>query len=200
MQAVSLQKYRLILTEILSQVYQVRIIPGVFMNKVFFLIPLMAMTCFFSGCATVNGKLPMLDVDHTAQSFFDDLQKSDNQGAYDLFGKGLSQRVSFDQFNEFMQVIRDQWGRIESDDTAIMPFHKRAGEENFIPLDVSPKQIRRYIFDVKFEEAEMNFDLTLAPEGDTNKIVWFSIWGSSIYMSPKIQEKIEELFSGLDKS
>lgn len=170
------------------------------MNKVFFLIPLMAMTCFFSGCATVNGKLPMLDVDHTAQSFFDDLQKSDNQGAYDLFGKGLSQRVSFDQFNEFMQVIRDQWGRIESDDTAIMPFHKRAGEENFIPLDVSPKQIRRYIFDVKFEEAEMNFDLTLAPEGDTNKIVWFSIWGSSIYMSPKIQEKIEELFSGLDKS
>ena len=68
-------------------------------------------------------------------------------------------------------------------------------ENNFIPLDVAPQQIKRYIFDVKFEDAEMNFDLTLAPEGDSYKIIWFSIWGSSIYMTPQVQEKIEQLFS-----
>ena len=142
-----------------------------------------AMICFFSGCATMKEKIP-LDVDHTAQAFFDDLQKSDNQGAYSLLAKGLSQRVSFDQFDEFMKTIRGQWGRIETDDTALMPFHRRVGEENFIPLDVTPQQIKRYIFDVKFENAEMNFDLTLAPQGGSYKIVWFSVWGSSIYMTP----------------
>ncbi len=157
------------------------------------------MVCFFSSCATMKEKFP-LNVDQTAQAFFDDLQKSDNEGAYSLLGKGLSQRVSFDQFDGFMQTIRGQWGRIVTEDTALMPFHRRVGEENFIPLNVISTQIKRYIFDVKFDNAEMNFDLTLAPEGDSYKIVWFSVWGSSIYMSPKVQEKIEQLFSNPDNS
>ena len=169
------------------------------MDKRIFVIFMVSMGCFFSGCATLKEKMP-LDVDQTAQAFFDDLQKTDNQGAYSLFAKGLSQRVSFDQFDEFMQTIREQWGRIETDDTALMPFHRRVGEANFIPLDVTPQQIKRYIFDVKFENAEMNFDLTLAPEGGAYKIVWFSIWGSSIYMNSKVQEKIEELFSTPDNA
>jgi len=167
------------------------------MNKKRILIPITVMVLIFSGCATLKEKMP-LDVDQTAQAFFDDLQRSDNQGAYGLFAKGLSQRVSFDQFDEFMQTIRGQWGRIETDDTALLPFHRRIGEQDFIPLGVPPEKIKRYVFDVKFENAEMNFDLTLAPEGDSYKIVWLSIWGSSIYMTPQVQEKIEQLFSKPD--
>ena len=152
------------------------------------------MISVLTGCATLKDKFP-LGVDATAQAFFDDLQRSNNHEAYGLFARGLSQKVSFDQFDGFMQAVREQWGRIESEDTALMPFHKRQGEENFIPLGVPREQIKRYIFDVKFENAEMNFDLTLAPEGDGYKIVWFSIWGSSIYLTGPIREKIETLFS-----
>jgi len=169
------------------------------MNTRKVLFVLLGMIFVFSSCATLKEKFP-LGVDQTAQSFFDDLQKSDNKGAYSLFAKGLSQAVSFDQFDEFMQSIREQWGRIESEDTALMPFHKRQGESNFIPLHVAPEQIKRYIFDVKFENAEMNFDLTLAPEGDGYKIIWFSIWGSNNYLTPKIREKIETLFAKPDAS
>ena len=169
------------------------------MNRSKWVVMMMGMIFIFSGCATLREKMP-LDVDQTAQVFFNDLQRSDNQGAYSLFAKGLSQRVSFDQFDQFMQTLREGWGRVETDDTAILPFHKRAGEGNFIPLGVTPQQVKRYTFDVKFENAEMNFDLTLAPEGGIYKIVWFSIWGSSIYMTPKIQEKIEGLFSNPDNS
>jgi len=168
-------------------------------NKTKFLMSITAMVCLFSSCATMKEKFP-LDVDQTAQAFFDHLQRSDNEGAYSLLGKGLSQRVSFDQFDQFMQTIRGQWGRIVTDDTALMPFHRRVGEADFIPLNVAPQQIKRYIFDVKFDNAEMNFDLTLAPQGDSYKIVWFSVWGSSIYMTKKVQEKIEELFSNPDNS
>ena len=78
------------------------------------------------------------------------------------------------------------------------PFHRRVGEsKNFIPFRHAclKDKIKRYTFDVKFESAEMNFDLTLAPEGGIYKIVWFSVWGSSIYMTPKVQEKIQQLFS-----
>jgi len=167
------------------------------MNNVKNVVVVAVFILFFSGCATLKEKLP-LDVDRTAQSFFDDLQKSDNHSAYSLLAKGISQRISFDQFDQFMQTIREEWGRIESDDTELLPFHRRIGEENFIPLNVTPQQIKRYVFDVKFENAEMNFDLTLAPEDDGYKIIWFSIWGSSIYMKPQIQEKIEQLFSNPD--
>jgi hypothetical protein len=169
------------------------------MKKVKCVMMIIGVIFIFSGCATLKEKFP-LDVDQTAQAFFDDLQKSDNEGAYSLLGKGLSQRVSFDQFDQFMKTIRGQWGRLETDNTALMPFHRRVGEENFIPLNVTPQQIKRYVFDVKFENAEMNFDLTLAFQGGSYKIVWFSIWGSSIYMTPKVQEKIEHLFSNPDNS
>jgi len=177
------------------------LINGAYMNRTKSMIMMTAMIFVFSGCATVRDNLPKIDVDRTAQSFFDDLQKSDYTSAYGLFGKGLCQRVSYDQFDEFMQTIRSEWGRLLTDDTAVMPFHQRAGEQNFIPLGLAPQQIKRYVFDVKFEDAEMNFDLTLAPDGSgTYKIVWFSIWGSSIYMKPKVQEKIEQLFSNPDNS
>ncbi len=164
------------------------------MNRAKWLIFMAGIIFVFSSCASMKEKFP-LDVDQTAQAFFDHLQKSDNEGAYGLLAKGIAQRISFDQFDQFMQIIRGQWGRIVTDDTALMPFHRRVGEANFIPLNVTPQQIKRYIFDVKFDNAEMNFDLTLAPEGDRYKIVWFSVWGSSIYMTPKVQEKIEQLFS-----
>lgn len=163
------------------------------------MISVTAMVCLFSSCATLKEKFP-LDVDQTAQLFFDDLQKSDNEGAYGLFARGLSQRVSYDQFDQFMQTIRGQWGRLVTDETALLPFHKRIGEQDFIPLNTPPEKIKRYVFDVKFDNAEMNFDLTLAPEGNTYKIVWLSIWGSSIYMTPKVQQKIEELFSNPDNA
>jgi len=168
------------------------------MSKVKYVMMLVGMIFIFSGCATLKEKMP-IDVDQTAQSFFNDIQKKDNQAAYGLLAKGLSQRVSFDQFDQFMQTIREQWGRLETDETELLPFHKRIGEGNFIPLDVTPAQIKRYVFDVKFENAEMNFDLTLAPEGGGYKIIWFSIWGSSIYMKPEIQEKIEQLFAQPDE-
>ena len=82
------------------------------MNKLKCLIMMIGAILLFSGCATIKEKFP-LDVGiRQRRQFFDDLQKSDNQGAYSLFAKGLSQRVSFDQFDQFMQTIREQWGRI----------------------------------------------------------------------------------------
>ena len=103
------------------------------MNKVKLVMSMTVMVFIFMGCATIKDKLPPLDVDRTAQAFFDDLQRSDNAGAYGLFARGLSQRVSFDQFDEFMKTIRDQWGRIESDDTASCLFIK-GRRAKFYPL------------------------------------------------------------------
>lgn len=167
--------------------------------KTIFLVCTAILSSLLSSCATVQPN-KHLDADQTAQAFFDDLQRSNHEAAYSLFGEGLSQRVSFDQFDQFMQTLREQWGRIESDQTAVLPFHRRVGEADFIPLHVTPGQIKRYVFDVKFENAEMNFDLTLAPQEDGYKIIWFSVWGSTIYVTPKIKQKIEELFSGPENS
>ena len=150
------------------------------MNKTKLLLIMIGMIIVFAGCATLKDKFP-LGVDQTAQAFFDDLQRSNNKKAYSLFAKGLSQRVSFDQFDQFMQSIREQWGRIESEETALMPFHERQGENNFIPLNVAPEKIKRYIFDVKFENAEMNFDLTLAPEGNDIKLSGF-LSGEAVFI------------------
>jgi len=169
------------------------------MNKKIFWVLIFVACSSFSGCATMPDN-KSLNPDQVVQAFFDDVQRSNNQGAYGLFAQGLSQRVSFDQFDSFMQTLREAWGRIETEDTALLPFHRRVGEENFIPLHVMPKQIKRYTYEVKFSNAQMNFDLTLAPQGDSYRIVWFSIWGSSIYMTPKVQEKIEQLFSTPDNS
>ncbi|MBF0490064.1 MAG: hypothetical protein HQL15_05525 [Candidatus Omnitrophica bacterium] len=99
-----------------------------------------------------------------------------------------------------MESLQDHWGRIQEEDTAVMPFHKRNGEGNFIPLNTSENQIKRYTYDVKFEHAEINFDLTLVSDGTQYKIVWISLWGSSIYMTPEITTKIEELFSNPENS
>ena len=169
------------------------------MNKGKWFLILAGTVLMFSGCATVKEKFP-LDVDRTAQSFFDDLQKPNTQEAYNLFAKGLAQRVSYDQFDQFMKTIREHWGRLESDDTELLPFHRRMGEDSFIPLGVLPTQVKRYTFDVKFDNADMNFDLTLAPEEGRYKIIWFSVWGSSIYLNPEIEEKIEKLFSNPNSS
>jgi len=163
------------------------------------LICILLMMGLLSGCATMQVNAPM-NAEQTAQAFFDDLQRSKKDEAYHLLGKGLSQRVSFDQFDQFMDTIRQQWGRVVTDETVVMPFHRRVGEQNFIPLHITPQQLKRYTFDVKFDNAEMNFDLTLAPEGDGYKIVWFSIWGSSIYVTSQIKEKIEQLFAGPDNT
>ena len=54
--------------------------------------------------------------------------------------------VSFDQFDEFMQSVREQWGRIESEETALMPFHKRQGEGDFIPLNVARRANKTLYF------------------------------------------------------
>ena len=147
-----------------------------------------------SGCATMNTVLPT-SADSTAQGFFADLQRSRKQEAYDLFAKGLSQTITFDQFDQFLETLEEHWGRIESEETAVMPFHKREGEQNFIPLNTEENQIKRYTFDVKFEHAEINCDMTLVNFGSEYKIVWFAFWGSSLYMTPEINDKIQELFS-----
>ena len=157
------------------------------------------MTLALCGCATMGRDVP-LNADQTAQAFFDRLQRSDYQGAYSFLGKGLSQRIAYDQFEEFMSTLRSEWGRIVTEETETMPFHKRPGESEFIPLHAAPQQVKRYIFEVKYDNADMNFDVTIAPEGDTPKIVWFSIWGSSIYLTKHIQEQMEKLFSNPDES
>ncbi len=169
------------------------------MNKTYYgkikiLVVLTGVLCALSGCATLREKI-YSDADKTALGFFNDLQRSDRQAAYDLFGKGLSQTVSYEQFDQLIGTFQKQWGRIESYNTALMPFHKREGEDNFIPLNTPEDKIKRYIFDVKLENAEVNCDLTLVPDGDEYKIVWFSFWGSNIYMTPEIDKKIEGLFS-----
>ena len=140
------------------------------------------------------------NADDTAQAFFTYLERSKKEEAYGLLAKGLSQTISFDQFDQFMDNLKDQWGRIESEETAVMPFHKRLGEGDFIPLNAEAKDIKRYIYNVNFEQAEINFDLTLVFDGSEYKIVWFSIWGSSVYLTPEINDKIQELFSSQDKT
>ena len=159
------------------------------------LLTILAVALIFSGgCSTLGSVAPSFNADQTAQSFFDHLQRSHRQEAYNLFAKGLSQTISFSQFDQFIDTLQEHWGRIESNQTAVMPFHKRLGESDFIPLNTLPETIKRYIFDVKFENAEVNCDLTLVLQGDEYKIVWFSFWGSSIYMTPEINEKIQKLF------
>jgi len=166
------------------------------MRKLMSLFIMASLLTGLTGCATVRNQNGPLNDDVATQAFFEDLERSDFQAAYDLFGKGLSQRVSFDQFDQFMQALRDDWGRVESVDIETLPFHRRPGEEEFIPLGIKPRQVKRYTYLVNFSSAQMNFDLTLTPEGDQGyKIEWFSVWGSSIYMTSKIQEKLDELFS-----
>jgi hypothetical protein len=165
-----------------------------FMGKVRALAAMIIIASIFSGCTTLKGVFSN-DSGRIAQEFFNDLQKSDRQAAYNLLAKGLSQKISFNQFDELMVSMEGQWGRIVDTETALMPFHNRLGERNFIPLGVPEEKIRRYTFDVKFDNAELNCDLTLVPQEDQYKIVWISFWGSNTYLTPAIREKLDKLFS-----
>jgi hypothetical protein len=152
-----------------------------------------------SGCASFGEKMSSShSADQTAQLFFTDLQRSKRHDAYDLFAKGLSNTISFAQFDELLDTLQDHWGRLEDNQTAVMPFHKRLGESDFIPLNTSEESIKRYVYDLKFENAQVNCDLTLVPVGGEYKIVWLSFWGSSIYMTPEINSKMQEIFSKPD--
>ena len=162
------------------------------MIKLRLLVVVMMMASALSACTTLQGGFSH-DSDRVAQEFFNNLQKSDTQAAYDLFAKGLSQTVSSGQFDELITSMKDQWGGIVDEQTAVLPFHKRVGEVNFIPLGVSGEQIKRYVFEVSFDRATINCDLTLVLEEDQYKIVWVSFWGSSVYLTPEIQEKLENL-------
>lgn len=149
-----------------------------------------------AGCASLQEKdTASLNADQVSQLFFTDLQRDKRHDAYELFAKGLSQTISYAKFDEFMDTLQEHWGRIQDDQTVVMPFHKRPGESDFIPLNTSEDQIRRYVYDVKYENAEVNCDLTLVRIHNEYKIVWISFWGSSNYMTPEINTKIQELFS-----
>ena len=167
------------------------------MNRRLFVI--LCGVLIFSGCATLGDKL-FSGADRTVQQFFTDLERNDRQAAYNLFGKGLSQKVSFDQFDQLIADFQERWGRIESEETALMPFHERQGEQNFIPLNTKEEQIKRYTYDVKFSNAGINFDLTLVPDGQQYKIVWFSFWGSTVYLTPDVTKKISQLFNKSEPS
>ena len=159
-----------------------------------------AVSCLFilTGCAISSssggGLLPSAGADQAAEAFFDHWKKADAQGAYELFARPLAQAIPFDNFRDFLKTAEDQWGRLEDDETAVMPFHQRAGEGDLIAPDISADQIRRYIFNLRFDNAEVNCDLTLVPEGGGYKITWFSFWGSNSSMTPELREKMEHLF------
>ncbi len=148
---------------------------------------------FMTGCATMAGRSPVT-ADQVAQKFFDDVRNSKERDAYELFTQELSQRISLDQFEELIAAFESEWGKIESEETAVMPFHRRAGEPDAVLANVTPEEIRRYIYEVTFENSTVNCDLTLIPEGGRYKIAWMTFWGSNASMTPEIRDKIEGLF------
>lgn len=160
----------------------------------FFLICIMLSA---SGCATLKEKLS-LDADQVTEEFFHGLKKADKKEAYALLSDSLTQKISYDQFEGLIDSIENQWGKIQEVQSALMPFHERPGEDLFIPPNTPTEKIKRYVFDVQFQNALINVDLTLAPQGDEYRIYWLSFWGSSIYMTPDIKDKIEELFSSFN--
>ena len=159
------------------------------------ILTMIAVLLISAGCASVKGVLPEGGADEKAQAFFNALERDKREDAHGLFAKGLSQAVSYNQFDGFIDSIRKEWGRIESEETVLLPFHARPGEVNFIPLKADEKLIKRYTYEVTFEHAKVDFDLTLYPQEGQYKIIWMSVWGSTIYFSPEIREKIEGLFS-----
>lgn len=156
---------------------------------------LVTLAALFAGCATTQGGQAPLGPEETADAFFTHVIRSKPEKAYSLLAKGISQSIDFYQFERFMEGLQDEWGRMESAQTVMMPFHKRPGEENFIPLRVEPEQIERYIYEVTFERATMNFDITVAPQDGTPKIIWFSLWGSGLYLTPNVQDLLDRLFT-----
>ena len=151
---------------------------------------MVVMACGLSACATLQERFSP-DSDRITSEFFDDLQKIDRQAAYGLFAKGLSQTITFGQFDELMASMENQWGRIAGFETALMPFHQRTGERDFIPFGVPNENIKRYIYEVKYDRGSVNCDLTLVPQEGQYKIAWISFWGSSVGLTPAMREKLE---------
>jgi len=164
------------------------------MIKVRLLLVMAIITSTLSACATLQ-EISLNGPARMTTDFFNDLQKSDRLAAYSLLGKGLTQTVSFNQFDELIASMEAQWGRIGNYETVLMPFHKRSGEDDFIPLGVAKEEIKRYTFEVQFGNAEINCDLTLARKDGQYKIVWFSFWGSGVNSFTAIQENSNKLFS-----
>ena len=146
-----------------------------------------------AGCTTFSPG-SMLSADRISQTFFDELQRSHKREAYDLFSKELAAKISYDQFEQFMESLQEQWGRLESSESVTMPFHTRHGESEVIPASIPTEQIQRYVFELKYDHAAVNCAMTLIPEDQTYKIAWFSFWGSDDAMTPELRAKIGELF------
>ena len=153
----------------------------------------------FAGCATpaAKDKTPV-GAEQTAQTFFDRLQRDNRQRAFDLLAQGIAETITFAKFNRLMETLHDNWGKIEAAETAVMPFHQRPGEGNFLPLHVDPDAVKRYIFSLTYANAAINCDLTLAPQDGVYKVIWFSFWGNDKDFTPEIREKIEGLFAKPD--
>jgi len=162
-------------------------------KKIKSFIVMVAALCPLIGCASFS-IVSQTSADQTAQEFFDDLKKTDEGGAYSLFSEQLAQKISSDQFAQFIESLESQWGKLQNDESVILPFHQRTGESDLIPPNVSKEEIKRYVFDVKFDNASVNCGLTLIPEGNQYKIAWFSFWGSDVYMKSDIRQKMDELF------
>ncbi len=159
----------------------------------FLMMSLAGMLFSGTGCTSFSpGR--MLNADRVSQTFFDALHRSQNQESYILFSKELAEKISFDQFEQLMGTMKEQWGWLESSETVTMPFHTRAGESGFIPEDIPAQEIQRYVFELQYDRATVNCGLTLIPENQEYKIAWFSFWGSDSAMTPELREKIGELF------
>ena len=153
------------------------------MSKIRLLVAMFVMACALSACATLQKKSSN-DPDRIAQDFLYDLQKSDRQAAYGLFAKGLSQTISFDQFDDLISSMEKPWGRMVDYDTALLPFHQRSGESNFIPFGIPKEKIKRYTYEIQYFQKNIYCDLTLAPQEGQYKIIWISFWGSSVDLTP----------------
>ncbi len=166
------------------------------MVKIRLLIAMIVMAGALSACATLQGGA-LTGPDHVAHVFFNNLRKPDSPAAYGLFARGLSQRIAPDRFDALVAAMISQWGRLIDEEAIEMPFHKRPGEQNFIPFGIDAEKIKRYVFEIRFERAEINCALTIVPQDDQYKIVWIAFWGDSAYLTPVIQEKMESLLAQL---
>ena len=144
------------------------------------------------GCTTFSPGL--MDADRTADAFFADWQRTQAREAYDIFSLELTKKISFGHFEQFLENLGNQWGRLEEYETVSMPFHIRAGESDFIPENIPTEDVKRYTYELKFDHAAIDCALTLIRENDTYQIAWFSLWGSDNYMTPEMRDKIDELW------
>ncbi len=143
---------------------------------------------------------PQMDADHTAQDFWETFRKSDANTAYGFFSEQLITQVPLEKLTQFIQSLENEWGKLESAESVIMPFHTRPGEKDFIPPNVSNEEVKRYVYDLKFEHASVNGALSLIPQGDQYKITWFSFWGSDSTLTPELRHQMDDLFGRVKAS